>query len=914
MRDAAKQAFDFFTGRGYSPQAAAGIAGNFAAESRFNTTARNPGDGADGSDSIGLAQWNGDRAKGLLTFSRVNGYNPRDLKTQLAFTDWELNNTHKDALAGLNVARNPSEAAAAFVTGFERPQGSERGAQYSHRWQDRDGHANAIFRAFGSSTSAQPAPQRAASAAPSGGYEILDDSAADMPAPGAREAGFYIPGTEPPAAAAPTMVGAQAPTFEILDDEEAAPRLGPASRGGAPVPGQPRSRVRVSLPNAEQDPQEADRARRVAEYERQAEAGRANLGTVGATADTAVRGLARAVPFMDDIAAAGRYATGGADSYQDALDRERAINSADDTNRPITSYGSQIAGGLALPGGALASSGVKGAAAVGAGYGALYGAGQGDSIGDRANRAVTGAALGGALGAGASAAITGVGAAGRFAMDKAQGITGVARGAMDAEAEAARRIGAAAQRDAALPGAQDDAATFALARENGQPVAMLDQGGETTRALARSSANTSPEARGAFEATIAARNQGQGERVADFIGSITNATGDSTAVREGLKQQARAANRPAYAKAYAEGAGGLWDETLQDLTAAPAVQRAIAQASKTGANRAVADGFRPPVSPFARNADGTYALRQASNGEIAYPSLQFWDHVKRNLDDAFTTAQRKGANSEAADIGALRDNLVSKLDQAVPSFADARAGAAKFFGAQEASEAGEKFVTANIPSADARRALSKMSEPERKLFQDGFSTKLIDQIRGLPDRRDVVNSLFSSPRARERIQVALGSEKASKLEAFLRIENVMTQAGQAVRGNSTTARQLAEMGLAGGAGAAGGYALGDGSASSVGIGAIMGNLARKGVLKIDARVAQRVGEMLSSTDPDVIRKATDQVARQPAFMKAIKGTEEWLSANLPKVAQPSAPDVNVLGAPGRFLGNSPGLAGDDQQR
>lgn len=897
MRDKAKEGFDFLVNeRGYSPSAAAGLLGNFAAESRFNTSALNPGDGSDGSDSIGIAQWNGPRAVGLTRFSRANGYDPNTLRTQLAFADWELKNTHKGVGEALKRVSNPTQAAAVVVTGYERPKGSDRGAQNAHGWQDRNGHATAIFNAFGKGGSTAP-QQQVASAQPSGMVELLEDDAADLPARGARPVEFFIPpgGSD----TGPRLAGQPSPEVELLDDEPAAaaPRLEAPTSGGAPT-GQPRSRVRVTLPNAQgPSAEEQARAERIAEYERQAKEGREAMGPVAATVDTVGRGLARAVPFMDDIAAAGRYATGDAASYQDALDRERAINRTDDTDRPVASYGSQIGAGLALPGGALASSGIRGAAAVGATYGGAYGLGQGDGIGDRLNKGIVGAGTGGALGAGASAALSGVGMAGRFVADKAGVPVGIARGAINPEAEAARRIGMAAERDARLPGAQDDAATFALARENGQPVTMLDEGGETTRALARSAANTSPEARASLQGMVADRSQGQGERVADFLQQITGTSGDATAVREGLKAQARAANRPAYARAYAEGAGGLWDQELQAFTAAPAVQSAIAKASRTGANRAVADGFTPPVSPFARNADGTYALREGADGSVPYPSLQFWDHVKRNLDDLHSVAQRQGRNGEAADIDALRKGLVGKLDDLAPSYAKARSGAAAAFGAQDASEAGQAFVTANMATPDARRAVAALSAPEKALFADGFASSLIDRVRGLADRRDVVNAIFASPKSRERVEIALGRERASKLEAFLRIENVMTQAGRAVTGNSTTARQLMEMGMAGGAGAAGGYVFGDGSASSVGVGAIMGNLARKGALKVDARVAQRVGEMLSSRDPEVVRKATDQIARQPALMKLVRGTEEWLAANLPKVTQPEGPNINLIGGP-----------------
>ncbi|AWI90282.1 hypothetical protein C0214_19685 [Methylobacterium sp. DM1] len=430
MRDRARQGFDFFVSQGYSPAAAAGILGNFVQESRLNPGARNPGDGTDGSDSIGLGQWNSGRAQNLSRFSRANGLNPQDFETQLRFTDWELQNTHRGARDALMSAKNPTEAAAAFVTQFERPKGSNRGAEYAHGWGTRNAHANAIFGAYGQGV---PARQEAPRQQAVGMVELLDD--ADAPAQNAQPVGFQIP--EGLSQSDPRVTGQPQPGMvELLDDEPTTPRLQPSQ--AAPAPQGQRPRVRVSLPAVDEDP---ERTARVAQYEREARAGREQLGPVMSAVDTAVRGAARAVPFMDDIAAAGRYATGGADSYQDALDRERAINRVDDADRPVTSYGTQIGAGLALPGGALASSGVRGAAAVGAGYGALYGAGQGDGLTDRAERAVTGGAIGGALGAALPAAVSAAGRGASAVGNAVRGTPQAGRVAGQEVVEAADRLG-----------------------------------------------------------------------------------------------------------------------------------------------------------------------------------------------------------------------------------------------------------------------------------------------------------------------------------------------------------------------------------------------------------------------------------------------------------------------------------------
>lgn len=61
--------------RGYTPEQAAGIVGNLQRESGTNLdpNARNPGDGTDGSDSVGIAQWNSSRAENMLNYDPATG-------------------------------------------------------------------------------------------------------------------------------------------------------------------------------------------------------------------------------------------------------------------------------------------------------------------------------------------------------------------------------------------------------------------------------------------------------------------------------------------------------------------------------------------------------------------------------------------------------------------------------------------------------------------------------------------------------------------------------------------------------------------------------------------------------------------------------------------------------------------------
>lgn len=111
------------------PYQAAGIVGNLMQESTFNTGARNAGDGSDGSDSIGIGQWNGDRARNFRAFA---GDNTGNLDTQLDFVMHEMNGekgpgagSERYAWNKLQEAKDVHGATAAMIS-YERPSGWKR--------------------------------------------------------------------------------------------------------------------------------------------------------------------------------------------------------------------------------------------------------------------------------------------------------------------------------------------------------------------------------------------------------------------------------------------------------------------------------------------------------------------------------------------------------------------------------------------------------------------------------------------------------------------------------------------------------------------------------------------------------------------------------------------------------------------
>lgn len=270
----------YLTGKGLAPHQAAGFVGNLIQESSLNTGANNPGDGADGSDSIGIGQWNGDRARNLRAFAKGTGREVGDIDTQLDFALHEmgLGNAELRNLPGwgaegragqaLKSAQDVQSAAAAGIS-YERPSGwSQANPTAGHGWDNRFGHAQ---RLAGMNWSGQQVASTAPTAAPASQQPVqvasLDPSAGMAQAMGAPRTARSI--VEDAAArqqaGTPPEMGAQdvAAIQARPKDPHAVPYSGPGATidpsqaaaltqgGGAPAAPVPQTSAPVSAPTAQ---------------------------------------------------------------------------------------------------------------------------------------------------------------------------------------------------------------------------------------------------------------------------------------------------------------------------------------------------------------------------------------------------------------------------------------------------------------------------------------------------------------------------------------------------------------------------------------------------------------------------------------------------------------------------------------
>lgn len=118
----AKQAMDYFIGKGLTPAQAAGIVGNLQAESGPNLRMDVVGDGG---KAMGIAQWHPDRRR---NFERFKGkpFAKSTFRDQLDFIWWEFQNTERNAYRKLRGATSAEQAAAIIDQYYERSSGQHR--------------------------------------------------------------------------------------------------------------------------------------------------------------------------------------------------------------------------------------------------------------------------------------------------------------------------------------------------------------------------------------------------------------------------------------------------------------------------------------------------------------------------------------------------------------------------------------------------------------------------------------------------------------------------------------------------------------------------------------------------------------------------------------------------------------------
>lgn len=623
-------------------------------------------------------------------------------------------------------------------------------------------------------------------------------------------------------------------------------------------------------------------------------------------------------------------------AYEAARNAERAEIKSAQEHHPYVYGASEVAGSIpsmmALPeaklvqgAGRLAKAAdvsLRGAQ-VGAEYGALSGAGAGTDTESRVLGAAEGT-LGGGL-AGAVAPVIGPVAGAIYNRTAGPVVRGI-RGAINPEAEAARRVATALRADAEqIASGEAKGLTpqeWVAAKNAGEPVTLAELGAGNTQALLRSAANTSPEGRALLEKVIDERFLGQSERVANTVRELVPGA-NARRTADQLVAEYDAARKPMYQQSFAEGDREITTPTIERLMGAPMFEQAMKGAITSGKDRAILEGYGTFNPGVFIDKNGVLQLNKKANGVPISPNLQYWDAVKRELDTKARVAFRAGDNETGAVASNMAKTLRSELDTAVPSYAKTRGVAADYFNESNALEAGRKLAGKKVDPEEIRGVMRKMKPDEKELFREGYASDWADRvIKNISDTRDLTKAMFNSPNERDRAMAVFGSAGVGKLQARMALETIMDGARRAM-GNSTTARQLIEAGLAGGAlegaiegggdwrkiashGAVGAVLGGIGGHSQVGP-KLVGHMAagaQKLIGKVDSRTAANVARLLTSDNPNELAKGLKLAASNANIAAGLKRIAERMALSGGMRANPVP----------RLQGPVPAAADQDQQR
>jgi hypothetical protein len=594
-------------------------------------------------------------------------------------------------------------------------------------------------------------------------------------------------------------------------------------------------------------------------------------------------------------------------AYERARDAERAAQASAQQHHPYYYGAGEVAG--ALP--AVAVSPEAGAAArlapnvgrlarmgadlidnvvAGSTYGAVSGAGQGTDAGSRVENSLAGTLGGAAAGVVGPAIGHTLGAMyDRFG----QPIVSMVRGRLNPQAEAAQRVVGALDRDEQLIRAGQaqglTADQWVAARNAGEPVTLADLGAGHTQSLLRSAANTSPEARSLLEKVLNDRFLNQSERVAADVRGLVAGGANANKTSDEMVAAYNAGRKPLYDKAYQEGDNIIMSPTMERLMGSPAFTQAMKGAVTSGQDRAVTEGFGAFNPGVTITPDGRIVFNRGPTGVPQFPNLQYWDAVKRELDDRTSTAFRSGNNEQGAVLQNMRNALRSELDRQVPSYKDARGFAADYFGAKDALQAGRDMAGKKIDPAEITKIMRKMKPDEQQLFREGYASDWANRVIGnLSNTGDITKALFNSTNDSKRALAVFGEAGLKFMEQRMALETIMNGARNAL-GNSTTARQLIEAGLAGGA--LSGYASGwDPGRMVEGFGSFalarkapeigerlgthvvsqMAQSARHLIGRVDAKTAANVARLLTSDDPSELNQGLRLAASNQRIAQGLK--------------------------------------------
>lgn len=326
------------------------------------------------------------------------------------------------------------------------------------------------------------------------------------------------------------------------------------------------------------------------------------------------------------------------------------------------------------------------------------------------------------------------------------------------------------------------------------PDAMLMDLGPNLQRQGGALAATPGRGQEVVRSSIANRQVGAGARISGALDDALGQPADTLALADDIVTKRAAAAKPLYQKAYQDGADGVWSPELERMAGSPTFADAMRRGATTGQDRAILDGFGAFNPRVSISQDGRISFHQAKKGGAPlYPDLQYWDYVKRNLDDIAGEAKRAGRSEQASVATNLASRLRNELDAAVPSYKAARDAYSGPSSILDAMDEGQNVFRNSYTPGQLRQKLSTMNEAEKEAFTQGARSQVADVMGTARNDALAARSTFQKGYNRDKLEMLLGKDEAERMLRALDAEATFARTQHVVTGNSETAARSAAM-------------------------------------------------------------------------------------------------------------------------
>jgi hypothetical protein len=283
----------------------------------------------------------------------------------------------------------------------------------------------------------------------------------------------------------------------------------------------------------------------------------------------------------------------------------------------------------------------------------------------------------------------------------------------------------------------------------------------------------------------------------------------------------------------------------------------------------------------------------------AQTNLQFWDYFKRALDDEAERLTRSGATTEAHSISSMTNDLkrvIGGTDAApgiVPEYASLLAAGRRYYGQENAFDAGSQFFKDINPAAKYRdptkiaELLHHFDNTYSPVEQQAFRTSLANSLKENPD---LAVSMFSKNNStfEGRLRHILGDVEFNGIKNTVNAHNVASSL-RSIRERSSKDVSPYASGTVAGLASSVLPILQGAAIGPTGIG-IASALATRGIHILKDRMAASIVQTLERNDPAAIERMIKFINSNPEASRTLERISQAMrSVYATQTEQPERP-------------------------